>query len=388
MPPTKEGSGTQESRGREHEASHSPHSTAYSLVVVGTETAVFDESSSVWRRIQASLASFREVHIIVLSGRGFRYTERGNIRIYPTNSISRILRPFDAFRIARRIKRADVVTSQDPFETGLAAHFIARHFHIPLHVQVHTDFLSPAYAEHSPLNRLRVSFAGFVLRRAARVRVVSERIKRSILAAYHLHSDITALPVFADIGAFSNIPGDAALEARFASFSSRILVVSRLEAEKNIQLTLRSFSEAAPKDACLIIVGQGRERESLESLARSLDIADRVFFEGSRDPHPYYKLADVLLLTSEYEGYGLVVVEALAAGVPVLSTDVGIAREAGAIIASPETFSNALKEWLESGPRTGTLRTHPPADFGAYVRAYTEDIQSCVAGKKGHTTAL
>ena len=86
-----------------------------------------------------------------------------------------------------------------------------------------------------------------------------------------------------------------------------------------------------------------------------------------------------MLCPSKYEGYGLVIVEALAAGKPVISTDVGIAREAGAIVVREEKFVEALKEWFVGGPRVGELRDYAYKNFDEYVRAYREDIAACAS---------
>ena len=301
------------------------------------------------------------------------------LRVIPTRSMVPLLYGWDAIRIAMTLLRPDVVSVQDPFETGIAAWFIARMYRVPLHVQVHTDFLSPEYARFSTKNRLRVWIAGFVLRRAVRVRVVSERIKKSIVDTYSLHTAVSVLPIFVDLARFKSAV--ALRDERFNRFQKKILVVSRLESEKDIARALRAYREVSPLGSCLIIVGEGSERDMLERLTCEMGIADRVFFEGTQDAAPYYAFADLVLVTSCYEGYGLVIVEALAAGKPVLSTDVGIAREAGAIIASSNDFAAALRAWSKDGPWTGVLATSMCRDFDEYVRTYCDDVVACAQGK-------
>lgn len=327
-------------------------------------------------RQQAYAKEFGRLDIIGFSLRADNAEpiEDGCLTVYPTNSRWRIAWPFDAYRIARSLQKPYVVSVQDPFETGIIGWLVARRFRVPLHVQVHTDFLSPAYARHSLLNRARVLLGGFVLRRAAGIRAVSERIKRSIMEKYHLRAHISVLPIYVDTARFAHAVPDPTLAARFAAFSKKLLVVSRLEREKHVGLALEAFASAAPSGSCLIVVGAGSEGAALRSLAASLGVAGRVFFEGTQNPASYYALADLVLVPSEYEGYGLVVVEALAAGRPVLSTDVGIAREAGAIVAEPERFTESLRQWFRSGPREGVLAAYPYRDFSEYVRAYCADI--------------
>lgn len=349
-----------------------------------SKRGVLYPGSAGFKRQEAYAKRFGGLDIIGFSVRsdGARGEHAGPLHVYPTRSLSRFLYGFDALRIARRLPRPDVVSAQDPFETGVLGWLVARLKHAPLHVQVHTDFLSPEYVRHSLLNRLRVLVAGFVVRRAAHIRVVSEKIKTGIEARYRLRGDVSVLPIFVDGKAVRSASADVSLLSRFATYSSRLLVVSRLEPEKNVALALRSFAESAPSESCLIVVGDGNQRSALEQTAKDSGIADRVFFEGEKDAFPYYKTADLVLVPSLYEGYGLVTIEALMAGKPVLSTDVGVAREAGAVITSPDRFSGALANWFKEGPRTGELKNYPYADFDAYAQAYCDDILSCAGRQK------
>ena len=334
--------------------------------------------SAAYKRQQAYAAQFGELDIIGFSLRsdGFTPHEEGTLRVVPTRSWSKLFFGLDTLRIVRTLHRPAVVSAQDPFETGLLALLIARMMRSPLHIQVHTDFLSPEYARHSLLNRMRARIARFVLRRAARIRVVSDRIKVSLTHTYKGLPEISVLPIFVDL-ALVRGAADPAITGRFAHFKTRVLVVSRLEPEKNVALAIHSFAAASPSDACLIIVGGGSERAKLELVARTTPARERIFFEGEQSAAPYYAFADLLLVTSKYEGYGLVIVEALSCGVPVLSTDVGVAREAGAIVAPAEEFDSALNDWFRSGPREGHLAGYPYANFDEYVTAYCADIVAC-----------
>jgi glycosyltransferase involved in cell wall biosynthesis len=316
-----------------------------------------------------------------LQSDGFTPHSTGALSVYPTNSFSKLLYGLDAIHIARSLPRPDIISAQDPFEAGLLAYLIARSFKVPLHVQVHTDLFDPAYAQHSILNRIRLLIARFVLPRASTIRVVSERIKDSLLkaAGSRLQARISVLPIFADIARLKSTSPDSAFVDKFSRFSSVVLFVGRLEAEKNPALALQAFAVGAPANACLILVGDGSLRKSLQDLAARLGISDRVFFEGERESAPYYAVGDLLLVTSRYEGYGLVIVEALASGIPVLSTDVGIAREAGALIAAPDAFADALREWFLRGARSAHLAAYPYATFDEYVAAYVRAVAAARA---------
>lgn len=99
-----------------------------------------------------------------------------------------------------------------------------------------------------------------------------------------------------------------------------ILCVGRLTRQKNLALALQAFARLDVSHR-LLILGEGEEYGTLCDLAERLGIADRVRFAGYvPDVRPYLPLADVLLCTSLYEGYPAALVEALNAGVPVVTT--------------------------------------------------------------------
>jgi glycosyltransferase involved in cell wall biosynthesis len=103
---------------------------------------------------------------------------------------------------------------------------------------------------------------------------------------------------------------------------SRILTVATLKSVKNHALMLRAFSRLTHSDPSLMIVGQGDQEWALRRLANELGIESRVVFAGFHsDPTPFYATADLFVLSSNYEGFGNVIVEALAQGLPVVSTD-------------------------------------------------------------------
>ena len=123
---------------------------------------------------------------------------------------------------------------------------------------------------------------------------------------------------------------------------------------------------AALDDATLMLVGDGPDRAELERLARRLGVADRLRFLGSR-PHEelagLLAAADVVVQPSGYEGIANVWIEALACGTPVVTCDVGGARdaidrpEAGRLVErSSEAFAAAISELLAAPPAQEAVR--------------------------------
>lgn len=103
------------------------------------------------------------------------------------------------------------------------------------------------------------------------------------------------------------------------------LAIGRLAAQKNLPLLLRAFVRISDPAARLTILGEGAERQRLERLVDKLGIADRVTLPGHiSDPTPWLAAASALVISSDYEGVPAVIIEALAAGLPVVTTDCSV----------------------------------------------------------------
>jgi glycosyltransferase involved in cell wall biosynthesis len=102
--------------------------------------------------------------------------------------------------------------------------------------------------------------------------------------------------------------------------------IGRLDPQKGYDVLLRSLAELP--DVGAVIVGDGPERDRLESLARRLGIDARVVWPGRRaDARDHLTTFDVFVLPSRFEGFPLVLLEAMLAGVPIVATDVGSVTE-------------------------------------------------------------
>lgn len=103
--------------------------------------------------------------------------------------------------------------------------------------------------------------------------------------------------------------------------------VGRLHPDKDQATLLRGFARALPslpKDSLLVVVGEGRLEKDLKALANSLKIADRIRFTGQVvDARRYFKAFDLFVLSSNREPFGMVLLEAMAAGLPLICTDCG-----------------------------------------------------------------
>jgi glycosyltransferase involved in cell wall biosynthesis len=234
----------------------------------------------------------------------------------------------DAIAIGKLIRENvedAVVTTQDPFETGLAGYLIAQHHKARLNAQVHTDLFSP-YFRMSVLNTVRLVIAKYILPRADSIRVVSERIKES-LGSLKLKAKPVVLPIWTDIATLSHKVPTVNLREHYPQFEKIILMVARFEKEKNISLALQSLEEVKkthPKIG-LVLVGDGQLKKDITKEIASRGLIENVVLVGwQHDVSGYYRTADMYLCTSQYEGFGLSLVEAGASHCPIVSTDIGL----------------------------------------------------------------
>jgi glycosyltransferase involved in cell wall biosynthesis len=169
-----------------------------------------------------------------------------------------------------------------------------------------------------------------------------------------------------------------------------ILAVGRLAPQKDYPTLLRAFAAVCQKKpARLLILGEGVERPHLEMLARQLGLAGQVQMPGIvQNPFAYMAQAQLLVLSSKWEGFGNVLVEALACGTPVVSTDCRSGpREIlddgrfGRLVpvGDAESLAAAILETLKSVPDRALLKQRAQGfTIVESVRKYTQVFESCL----------
>lgn len=305
------------------------------VVMLSTDRKLFEPGSAVAERMIEYGSVLGDLQLVVMAGRHEKITLSEHVTIHSTNSSSRWLYITDAIALIvklNRQKKADWISAQDPFETGLAA-FIANIFvKTKLQLQLHTDVFSPFFSKSSFFNQSRVVLAKFLLPRASGIRVVSQKIYESLTSGPLVLSPekITVLPVFIDAEKFQAQEIKDNLKQKYSSFDQIILMASRLEPEKDFGTALQAFQYVLtqkPKTG-LIIVGAGTLEKRINNLIQELGLTDNVVvLPWTTDLYSYYKTADIFLLTSLYEGYGRTLIEAAIAGLPFISTKVGCAED-------------------------------------------------------------
>lgn len=301
------------------------------VLIISLDVDLFRPDSETLQRHLEYTELIGELHILVLAqGSDKKITEK--LQLYSITGQNIFFKLLNAFKKAEKIvrdRKIELIISQDPFFTGLVAWQVKRKFKIPLQIQIHTDFLSPYFWQESFLNKMRVLLAKFLLPKADCTRVVSKRIRDS-LTDFKLKEEPVVLPIFVDAAKIKETPVKENLHQKYPQFDFIILMASRLTKEKNIDLAIEAMAEIVkqrPKTG-LIVVGDGPEKNNLKLKIENLKLVRNVIIEPwTNDLVSYYKTADLFLLTSNYEGFGRVLVEAAVAGCNIVSTDVGISRE-------------------------------------------------------------
>jgi N-acetyl-alpha-D-glucosaminyl L-malate synthase BshA len=169
----------------------------------------------------------------------------------------------------------------------------------------------------------------FSINQSDAITAVSRNLRDETFKTFHIEKEIEVIYNFVDVNRFSRKPIDAFRKV-IAPRGERILLhASNFRKIKRVQDVVRIFDKVLQKmPAKLLFVGDGPERPVAEDLARELNICDHVRFVGKQEQmEDILAIADLFLLTSDYESFGLAALEAMAAGVPVVSTNAGGLKE-------------------------------------------------------------
>lgn len=294
--------------------------------------------------------------VMVANSRRSTVEERhGSVEVLRIAALTRIgavaVCPRMPFELAR--EDADLIVLHEPNPMALVAYFLAR----PsgrLIVWYHSDVIRPSW-------RYRLfyrPFLRFALSRAVRIVVSSPALGRSAPELQDFQAKCTVIPFGIDPRPHAS---DAiltrAFELRREANRPIVLFVGRLVPYKGVDVLLEGL---AGLEACGLIVGDGPQRTALEARARELGILGRVKFLGSVadvELAALYRACDVFVLPSvtRQEAFGVVQLEAMAAGKPVVSTDLGTGvgwvnrhGETGYVVppADPVALREALRRLL------------------------------------------
>lgn len=296
------------------------------------DDSLFDKESDVFKRhlFYSSLVKTYTVVIFTKSNKHYTHVKVGNLELYSTNSVSRFLFLTDTLKVVSQISKCikfDLVTTQDPFITGLTGVILKYLYKIPLNIQIHSEFFNSKYFREESIQNFIFYFLGFaVLHFADTVRARNLRIRYDIQNRFPHLKDKTFY-----VGARIS---DVFLKPLLKKKRDMDLLVScgRLCKQKNYSLMFLAFKKSLEYNPRLRleIIGDGEYKEKLLSLRQQLGLDNKIFFLGKKTPKEIKSIFDtagLFLFTSNHEGWGLVCLEAVSRGVPVIMTDTGCAGQ-------------------------------------------------------------
>lgn len=371
------------------------------LLMLSTDTSMLLNGSPSAIRHRAYAKAIEELHVVIACNPSTRQENIDGVHLYPAASgplpIRFLIMLNRGIHLCRSV-RPDIISAEDPGFTGMAGFLLSRLFNLPLQVQLHTDVFNPRYRQASRKERIRFWFARFVVPRATCLRVVSKRLAVSTVEIFGIQPNrIQILPVFTDIEAARNSPKDRSFEEKVAPFSVKIISAGRfVDREKGFGLLIDAFADLhlSMPGAVLIIVGEGPDQPLYKKKIEALGLHGNVVLEDwKEDLASILKACDIYVQPSYYEGWGRTCIEAAAAGLPVIMTDVGLAGEVfkgqGDSIIVPVGDRRALATAIHQLGRDPDLRALmaetsqeaierlPYQSMHSYCQAYLRAIEVC-----------
>src|SRR5688572_18943533 len=165
----------------------------------------------------------------------------------------------------------------------------------------------------------------FSINQSDAITAVSYNLREETNKIFRIQKEIEVIQNFVDVRRFNKKPIDAFRKVIAPNKEKIVIHASNFRRIKRVEDVVRIFAnihKSVPSK--LLFVGDGPERPSAESLSRDLNIGDDIRFVGKQEQmEEILAIGDLFLLTSEYESFGLAALEAMAAGVPVISTNAG-----------------------------------------------------------------
>jgi N-acetyl-alpha-D-glucosaminyl L-malate synthase BshA len=166
----------------------------------------------------------------------------------------------------------------------------------------------------------------FAIKNSDAVTAVSESLRSDTLKHFSIENGIKVIPNFVCFDSEHSSEEISKLRKELTPNNERLLIhISNFRPVKRVEDVVKVFSKVREKmPTKLIMIGDGPERRKVEELCRQLNTcSDIKFFGNVKDPDLILKCADLFLLTSEIESFGLAALEAMSMGVPVISTNTG-----------------------------------------------------------------
>lgn len=251
------------------------------------------------------------------------------------------------------------------------------------------------------LGFMRKRLVGWTYRRADAVVALSCGVRRELIEDLHLNPErVVTLPNPVEVSSMVQAAAAARNQSRPVAGDGPLLVaIGRLTRQKGFDILIEAFAGLRNQSARLAILGIGPDKECLRNQARRLNVADRISFPGFvARPVEWLAHADLFILPSRWEGFGHVIVEAMAAGVPVVATDcphgprdIVISGKNGVLIGLGDDLSNRMRDQIDkllAEPssrrvlKAAALQSAYAYEAATVAARYADLFQQLIAGRQ------
>ncbi len=262
--------------------------------------------------------------------------------------------------------KPDLIHSQHPIWMGDIAANFAQDMDLPLVFTFHSryDIYAKKYAP--AVSKLAGMVTDEIIKRyldkCTHVIAPTGGIRDFILREYALEAPVSVAPTPVDLSQYQDLEPQRIRKGLGLTNAEVLLYIGRLSEEKDIEFLLEVLALIADERprAHLVLVGKGPEEQPLKRLAQKLGLAQQVIFVGAT-PHeavPHYAaMADLFVFPSQADTQGLVLIEAMAAGTPVVAVEAlgsaDVLAEGGGVLVPPveEAFARAVVTLLSDDDR-------------------------------------
>jgi 1,2-diacylglycerol 3-alpha-glucosyltransferase len=266
--------------------------------------------------------------------------------------------------------KLDVIHTHHPVLLGQTAARRANEMGLPLVFTFHTQYWEYTHYVPFPMEAVQEFLKNRIhkwlreyMQKCQHIVIPSESMRELLVREYGLDELYTVIPTGTDLEPFLKADGKALRKERGWEKETVLISIGRLAPEKNWDTLLRAFAKVAPEfpELRLVLIGDGPAKDSLQELSSDLGVAGQVTFTGAvpfGEIPSYLKAANVFAFASVTETQGLVTIEAMAAGLPVVAVDGSGTRDIvehekqGFLVENdPEALAQGLRKILSDPQR-------------------------------------
>jgi len=227
----------------------------------------------------------------------------------------------------------DIIHAHD-WLVAYATRVLKKSYNIPLITTIHATEYGRNSGIHTDMQRTIHNVEKWLINESDRLIVNSNYMKDELLSIFNIQSDkISIISNGVDLKKFNNVYADVAFRENYAAKNEKIVFyVGRLVNEKGLHVLLNAIPQILStfNNVKFVIAGKGPCLNNLIELSQKLNIMNRVYFTGFVSEEvllKLYKCSDIAVFPSTYEPFGIVALEGMVAGIPVVVSDTGGLKE-------------------------------------------------------------